>query len=81
MQIPKQQILSMIESRMGAGQAQAAANELPDQVDHEQHADLLSKFGIDPKESLSGGGNQASTYGVRHPGRYGVFQTAGMRAR
>lgn len=60
MQIPKQQILSMIESRMGAGQAQAAANELPDQVDHEQHADLLSKFGIDPKELLGGGSNQPS---------------------
>lgn len=55
MEIPKQQILSMIESRMGSGQAQAAANELPDQVDHEQHADLLSKFGIDPQELLGGG--------------------------
>ena len=60
MQIPKQQILSMIESRMGAGQAQAASSELPDQVDHEQHADLLSKFGINPQELLGGGGNQAA---------------------
>jgi hypothetical protein len=60
MQIPKQQILSMIESRMGADQAQAASSELPDQVDHEQHADLLSKFGIDPQELLGGGGGQAA---------------------
>ncbi|MDQ6730293.1 MAG: hypothetical protein M3022_08320 [Actinomycetota bacterium] len=59
MQIPKQQILSMIESRMGAGQAQAASSELPDQVDHEQHADLLSKYGIDPQELLGGGGQAA----------------------
>jgi len=48
----------MIESRMGSGQAQAAASDLPDQVDHEQHADLLSKFGIDPRELLGGGGSQ-----------------------
>jgi hypothetical protein len=61
MEIPKQQILSMIESRMGAGQAQAAADELPDQVDHQQHAGLLSKFGIDPQELLGGGeGNPAA---------------------
>lgn len=61
MQIPKQQILSMIESRMGAGQAQAADQELPDQIDHEQHADQLSKFGIDPQELLGGGGSQPSS--------------------
>jgi hypothetical protein len=57
MEIPKQQILSLIESRMGSGQAQAAASELPDQVDHEQHAGLLSKFGIDPQELIGGGNN------------------------
>jgi hypothetical protein len=62
MQIPKEQILSMIESRMGSGQAQAAADQLPDQVDHEQHAALLSKFGIDPQELL-GGGAAANTGG------------------
>ena len=54
MQIPKEQILSMIESRMGSGQAHAAADQLPDQVDHEQHAGLLSQFGIDPQELLGG---------------------------
>ena len=61
MEIPKQQILSMIESRMGSGPARAAENELPDQVDHEQHADLLSKFGIDPHDLLgeAGGGQIA----------------------
>jgi hypothetical protein len=60
MEIPKQQVLSMIESRMGAGQAQAAADQLPDQVDHEQHAGLLSQFGIDPQELLGGGGGAAN---------------------
>jgi predicted PhzF superfamily epimerase YddE/YHI9 len=51
MQIPKQQIISLIESRLGSDQAQQAAQQLPDQVDHEQHADLLSQFGIDPQEA------------------------------
>ncbi len=60
MEIPKQQILAMIESRMGSGQAQAAAQELPDQVDHEQHADLLAKFGVKPQELLGGGGSGQS---------------------
>jgi DNA-binding protein H-NS len=50
MQIPKDQIISLIEQRAGGDQAQKAQSELPDQVDHEQHADLLQKYGIDPKE-------------------------------
>lgn len=58
MQIPKEQVISLIESRMGGQQAQQAKSELPDQVDHEQHADLLQKFNIDPQELLQklGGG-------------------------
>ena len=58
MQIPKDQIISLIESRMGGEQAQQASQELPDQVDHEQHADLLQKYNIDPQELLQkfGGG-------------------------
>ncbi|MFZ0042938.1 MAG: hypothetical protein WAK93_16645 [Solirubrobacteraceae bacterium] len=58
MQIPKDQIISMIESRAGGDQAQQAQQQLPDQVDHEQHADLLQKFGVDPQELMQkfGGG-------------------------
>jgi predicted PhzF superfamily epimerase YddE/YHI9 len=52
MQIPKEQIISLIESRMGGDQAQQASQQLPDQVDHEQHADLLKKFNIEPSELL-----------------------------
>ena len=52
MQFPKEQILAMIEKQAGAGQARQASGQLPEQVDHEQHADLLSKFGIDPKKLL-----------------------------
>jgi hypothetical protein len=55
MEIPKDKILDLIRERAGSGQADQAAGELPDQVDPEKHADLLSKFGIDPQELLSGG--------------------------
>ena len=59
MQIPKDQVISMIESRLGGDQAQQAAQQLPDQVDSDQHANLLSQFGIDPQElaQQAGGGS------------------------
>ncbi len=53
----------MIESRMGGDQAQQAAQQLPDQVDHEDHADLLGKFGIDPQEMVSHLGGGGSSQG------------------
>ncbi len=59
-EIPKDMIVKMIESRFGGEQAQQANQQLPDQVDHEQHAGLLNQFGLDPQEALShftGGGS------------------------
>lgn len=50
MQIDKQQILEMIRSRGDDQQAQQAEQELPDQVDTDQHSDLLSRFGINPSD-------------------------------
>lgn len=47
MQIDKQQILEILRSRGDQDQAQQAEQDLPDQVDTEQHADLLGRFGID----------------------------------
>jgi hypothetical protein len=65
MQIPKDKILELIRDRAGGEKADQAANELPDQVDPEQHADLLSKFGVDPKELLGGGlGDVAGKLGL-----------------
>ena len=55
MEIPKDKILELIRERAGGDRANQAASELPEQVDPEQHADLLSKFGIDPQELLGGG--------------------------
>ena len=62
MQIPKDQIISLIESRMGGQQAQQASQELPDQVDHEQHANLLQKYNINPQELIQkfGGGQMGN---------------------
>jgi hypothetical protein len=50
MQIPKEQILELLRSRGEDDKAAQADGELPDQVDTEQHADLLSKYGIDLDE-------------------------------
>jgi hypothetical protein len=55
MQIPKDQILDLLRSRGEDDKANQAEGELPDQVDTEQHAGLLQKFGIDPQQ-LGGGG-------------------------
>jgi hypothetical protein len=55
MEIPKDKIIELIRQKAGGDQAHEAEQQLPDQVDPEQHADLLSKFGIDPQELLGGG--------------------------
>jgi hypothetical protein len=59
MQIPKEQILDLLRQQGKDDQVGQADQELPDQVDTDQHAGLLEKFGIDPAELLGklGGGN------------------------
>lgn len=49
----KSQIVSMLHERGDSQGADQAAQQLPDQVDHEKHADLLQKLGINPQELLS----------------------------
>lgn len=59
MQIPKQQVIDFIKSKVGGGQADQADKELPEQVDTDRDSGLLQKFGVDPKDllgSLGGGG-------------------------
>jgi hypothetical protein len=58
MNIGKDQILQFLKDKGQNDQADQASAELPDQVDTDQHAGLLAKFGIDPKDLLSklGGG-------------------------
>ena len=59
MQIPKDQIIQLLMQRGDQGKADQAGQELPDQVDTDQDAGLLSKFGLDPQDligMLGGGG-------------------------
>jgi hypothetical protein len=53
MQIPKDQILEFLRSRGDNDKASQAEGELPDQVDTDQHAGLLEKYGIDPQDLIS----------------------------
>jgi hypothetical protein len=53
MQFDKQTVIELIQQQMGSRQAEQAAQQLPDQVDHEQHADLLQQFGVNPQDLLT----------------------------
>ena len=50
MQIDKQHIVALLRERGDNAKATEADQELPDKIDHEQHGDLLSRFGIDPQQ-------------------------------
>ena len=53
MQIPQDKILEMLQQPGKSDQGDQAKQELSDQVDPEQHFDLLQKFGPNPQELLS----------------------------
>jgi hypothetical protein len=60
MQIDKDTIIEFLRDRGDTQNADQAQQELPDQVDTDQHAGLLEKFGVDPAELMArftGGGN------------------------
>ena len=65
MQIDKEMILKLLRSRGDHEKASQAEQELPDKVDDEQHAGLLSKFGVDPKEVLGKLGGLGGMFGKR----------------
>ncbi|WP_434992568.1 hypothetical protein [Arthrobacter sp. Ld5] len=52
MNIDKAQIIDLLKSQGKNDDAERAQSELPDQVDPGQHADLLARFGINPKDLL-----------------------------
>lgn len=59
MQFDKSQILDLLRSQGDDGKAQQADEQLPQQVDTEQHAGLLERLGLSPQEligKLAGGG-------------------------
>ncbi len=50
MQIDKDQIISLLKSQGDHSRAESAQGELPQDVDTEKDAGLLSKLGIDPMD-------------------------------
>ncbi len=58
MQIPKEQILDLIRSKISPEKADQASAELPEQVDTDQHAGLLEKYGVNPQDLLVGLGSK-----------------------
>lgn len=58
MEIPKEQVLQLLQERGATDRVSQADQQLPEQVDPEQHSDLLSNLGVDPQELASkfGGG-------------------------
>ena len=64
MEIDKSQILDFLKGQGKHDEASKADRELPDKVDTDKHGDLLSRFGIDPKELLGKlGGNLGGLFG------------------
>ena len=55
-QVPKDQILEMLAARGQDDRIEEATNQLPDPVDTEQHADLLTELGVDPADLGEAGG-------------------------
>jgi hypothetical protein len=53
MQFDKQTVIDLIKEQMGSEHADRAAQQLPDQVDHEQHADVLQQFGVNPQDLMT----------------------------
>jgi hypothetical protein len=53
MEIPKDQILQLLRDRGDHDKAQQGDQQLPDQVDTEQHRDLLAGIDIKP-DALAG---------------------------
>jgi hypothetical protein len=48
MHLDKQFIIDELKKQGQNDKVQKAIQELPDKVDHEHHADLLMKLGVDP---------------------------------
>ena len=49
MELDKQEVIDLLRKEGKSEHVQKAIQELPDKIDHEQHAHMLEqKFGIDP---------------------------------
>jgi len=54
MEIPKDQLVKMLRDRADYCKAELVEQQLPSQVDFDQHADRLRRLGIAPQELLKG---------------------------
>ena len=61
--VPKDQVLEMLTARGKDGQLEEAANQLPDPVDTEEHADLLEQLGVE-RQDLEEGGAGGVKFGI-----------------
>ena len=75
MQLDKNVILDLLRQRGEHQKADQANQELPDQVDTDQHAGLLERFGVKPGELLGrfaggggGGGGVSDVINKLRPG-------------
>jgi hypothetical protein len=48
MHLDKQFVLDELRKEGSSEQVQHALDQLPEKIDHEQHAELLQKLGLDP---------------------------------
>jgi hypothetical protein len=53
-EIPKDKIIDLLRERGADDKVAQAQQELPHQVDTEQHKDQLDRLGVDPKDLLGG---------------------------
>jgi len=59
MEFDKNQVLELLRSQGDNDKAQLADRELPDRVDPQKHAGILSQLGVNPQDligKLGGGG-------------------------
>ena len=63
MQVDKDMVLQLLRSRGDHEKAAEADEELPDKVDQNEHAGLLEKFGVDPKDLLGKAGGLGGMLG------------------
>ena len=65
MQLDKDAIVNYLREQGDSDKAEQASQKLPDQVDTDEHAGLLSRLGLDPMELISklGGGGLGGLLG------------------
>ena len=76
MQFDKQEIVDLLRKEGKNEHVQKALQELPDKVDHERHAQMLQKFGIDPGKLVE----KAAEKELGTP-RCGCYQAACLRSQ